>query len=47
MVTVFWFSFTFTCGIFAGKVVPKLIEWVLNKVEARNIKDMEKSEDTE
>ena len=41
----FWFSFTFTCGIFVGKVVPKIIEWVLHKIETRNIKDMDESED--
>lgn len=43
--TAFWFSFTFTCGIFVGKVLPKIIEWVLHKIETRNIKDMEESED--
>ena len=43
--TTFWFSFAFTCGIFVGKVLPKIIEWVLEKAEVRNIKDMEESED--
>lgn len=43
--TVFWFSFAFTCGIFVGKVLPKLLDWVLHKIETRNIKDMEESED--
>lgn len=45
--SAFWISFAFTCGIFVGKGLPKLIEWLLNKTEARNIKDMEESENTE
>lgn len=32
MNTAFWFSFTFTCGIVVGKYLPKLIEWVLDRI---------------
>lgn len=42
--TAFWFSFAFTCGIFVGKILPKIVDWVFRKIEMKN---MEKSEDTE
>jgi hypothetical protein len=47
MNTAFWFYFAFTWGIFVSKVLPKIIERVLHKIEMRNIKDMGESEDTE
>lgn len=51
MNTVFWFSFTLTCGIVVGKGLPKLLEWLLNRYEKKLIKEYEdankESEDTE
>ena len=53
MNTAFWFSFTFTCGIFVGKVLPKLIEWMFYKLDEKVAKEQadreknEESEDTE
>ena len=28
----FWISFAFTCGIAVGRYLPKLIEWILDKI---------------
>lgn len=44
MNTVFWFSFTFTCGIFIGKFLPKLLEWVFAKLDERVIKEQAEHE---
>ena len=32
MNTAFWFLFTITCGIVVVKYLPKLIEWVLDRI---------------